>query len=162
MADLRQDYSNDAKIRKDYFISDTELLMNPTIPHNGRLWHHDRIIVPKAILLDIISQYHDLHSAGHCGVNRTVCMLKRSFKFDHMRQQVRRYCRTCVPCKLAKARRNRPRGLVEQLDITILHWQSFSMDWTNLPTVKDGAGKKFNQVLPVTYSGSKQVILIPC
>ena len=60
MADLRQDYRNDAKIRKDYFISDTELLMDPTIPHNGQLWHHDRIIVSKARLLEIILQCHDL------------------------------------------------------------------------------------------------------
>ena len=36
------------------------------------------------------------------------------------------------------------------------------MDWTNLPTVKDETGKKFNQVLTATDRGSKQVILIPC
>ena len=60
MADWMQDYRNDAKIRKDYFISDTELLMDPTIPQNGQLWHHDRIIVTKARLFEIISQYHDL------------------------------------------------------------------------------------------------------
>ena len=36
------------------------------------------------------------------------------------------------------------------------------MDWTNLHTVKDETGKKFNHVLTVTDLGSKQVILIPC
>ena len=36
------------------------------------------------------------------------------------------------------------------------------MDWTNLPPVKDEAGKKFNQILTVTDRGYKQVILIPC
>ena len=90
MADWCPEYINDTKIRKEYFIPDTELLKDSTIRHNGRLWHHDRIIVHKARLLEIISQYHDLPSAGHWGVHRTVCMLKRRYRFDHMRQRVRR------------------------------------------------------------------------
>ena len=63
MADWLPDYLNDTKIRKDYFISDTELFEDPTIIHNGRLWHHDRIIVPKTRIQEIISQYHYLHLA---------------------------------------------------------------------------------------------------
>ena len=35
------------------FYTDTELFKDSTIRHNFRLWHHDRIIVPKAILLEI-------------------------------------------------------------------------------------------------------------
>ena len=110
MADWWPDYLNDTRIRKDFFIICTELWKDPTIRHNGRLWHHDRIIVPKTLFLEIISQYHDIPSVGHCGINRTVCMLKRRYRFDHMRQRVRRYCRTCIPCQQAKARHNRPRG----------------------------------------------------
>ena len=72
MADWWPDYLNDTKIRKDYFFPDTELLKDPTFRQNGRLWHHDRIIVPQTRLLEIISQYHDLPSVGHWGVNRTV------------------------------------------------------------------------------------------
>ena len=37
MTDWWADYLNDTKIRKDYFIPDTELLKDPTIRHNGRL-----------------------------------------------------------------------------------------------------------------------------
>ena len=55
MADLWPDYLNDTKIRKDYFITDTQFLKDPIIRHNCRLWHHDRIIVRKARLLEIIS-----------------------------------------------------------------------------------------------------------
>ena len=108
MADLWLCYLNDSKIRKEYFIPNTELLKPSTIRHNCRLLHHDRIIVSNASLLEIISQYHNLPSSGHCGVERTVGMLKRRYRFDHMRQRVRRYCRTCVPCQQAKARHNRP------------------------------------------------------
>ena len=81
----------------------------------------------------------------------TVCMLKRRCRFDHMRQRVRRYCRTCVPCQHVNTRY-----------IAIRPWQSIYMDCTNLPTVKEEIGKKFNQVLTVTDRGSKQVILNPC
>ena len=41
MEDWWPDYLNDTKIRKDYFIHDTELLKDHTIRHNGRLWHYD-------------------------------------------------------------------------------------------------------------------------
>ena len=51
---------------------------------------------------------------------------------------------------------------MEQLDMPKRQWQSVSMDWTNLPTIKDASGKNFNQMLTVTDRGSKQVILIPC
>ena len=37
MADWWTDYLNDTKIRKNYFIPDTELLKDHTIPHNGLL-----------------------------------------------------------------------------------------------------------------------------
>ena len=106
--------------------------------------------------------YHDMPTAGHWGVNRTVSMIRRRYRFDHLRRLVQRYCRTCLACQQSKARHNRPRGLVEQLEIPSRQWQSIAMDWTNLPTVKDASGKKFNQVLTVTDRGSKQVILIPC
>ena len=66
-----------------------------------------------------------------------------------------------MACQQAKASHNRPRGLMEQLEIPARPWHYISMDWTNLPTIKDDNGKKYNQVLTVTDRASKQVILIP-
>ena len=98
-----QNYFNDPKIRKDYFIPDTELLKDPNIKHNSRTWHQDRTIATKSRLSEIISHYHDMPSTGHCGVNQTVCMIRLRYRFDHMRQRVCRYCKTCVSCQQAKA-----------------------------------------------------------
>ena len=98
-----QNYFNDPKIRKDYFIPDTELLKDPKIKHNSRMWHQDRTIAPKSRLSEIISHYHDMPSTGHCGVNQTVRMIRVRYRFDHMRQRVCRYCKTCVSCQQAKA-----------------------------------------------------------
>ena len=84
------------------------------------------------------------------------------YHIEHLLRLVIRFCKTCVACQQAKARHNRPRGLVELLEIPARPWQSISMDWANLPTIKDDNGKKFNQVLTVTDRASKQVILIPC
>jgi hypothetical protein len=157
-----EEYLADVFIRKKYFKPDTELLDDPRIFHNERLWKHDRIIVPKTKATEIIAMYHDSPSAGHWGVNRTVGLIRRRYHIDHLRRLVRRYCRSCVACQQAKARHNRPRGLMEQLEIPARPWHSISMDWTNLPTIKDDNGKKFNQVLTVTDRASKQVKLIPC
>ena len=156
------DYLSDAAIRRVHFIHDTELLKDPTTWHHDRLWDHDRIIVHKARINDSISQCHDLPSAGHWEINRTVSFVRRRYTFDHLRRRVQRYCRTCLACQHSKARHNRQRGLIDQLDMPKRQWQSVFMDCTNFPTIKDASGKKFNQMLTVTYRASKQVILIPC
>ena len=60
-ADWWPDYLSDTNIRIDNFIPDTELLKDPTIRHNGRLWHHYRIIVPRQDYwksFPIITIYH--------------------------------------------------------------------------------------------------------
>ena len=121
--------------------------------HNDRLWDHDRIILPKARINDVIAQCHDLPSAGHCGINRTVSLVIRRYTFDHLSRRVQCYFRTCLACQQSKARHNCPRGLMEQLDMPKRQWQSVSMDWTNLPTIKDASGKKFNHMLTVTDRG---------
>ena len=58
-------YLADPLISQKYFKPDTELLDDPRIFHNERLWKHNRIIVPKTKATDIISIYHDSPSAGH-------------------------------------------------------------------------------------------------
>ena len=77
-----EEYLADAFIRKKYFKPDTELLEDPRIFHNERLWKHDRIIVPKTTATEIIAMYHDSPSAGHWGVNRTVGLIRRRYHID--------------------------------------------------------------------------------
>ena len=57
------DYLSDNTIRGVHFIPDTELLKDPTMWHHDSLCEHDRIIVPKARINDVIAQCHDLPSA---------------------------------------------------------------------------------------------------
>ena len=45
-----QDYLNDPLIQKNYFKPCTELLEDPRIFHDERLWKHDRMIVPKSLV----------------------------------------------------------------------------------------------------------------
>ena len=42
------DYLSDAPIRRVHFITETELLKDPTTWHHDRLWDYDRTIVHKA------------------------------------------------------------------------------------------------------------------
>ena len=74
-----QDYLNDPLIRKKYFKPGTELLDDPRIFHDEQLWKHDRIIVPKSRVTDLIAMYHDLPSAGHWGINRTASLFRRRY-----------------------------------------------------------------------------------
>ena len=103
-----QDYLNDPLIRKR-----TSSREDPRIFHDERLWKHDRIIVPKSRVMELIAMYHDLPSAGHWGVTCTASLLRRRYHIEHLLRLVRSYCRTCVACQQAKSLHNRPLGLVE-------------------------------------------------
>ena len=167
--DWMTDYLWDSRLLNKYFERVQEdgqeaqwRPKNPQNYHSGCLWHYDRIIVPQSKVWQLIKQYHDLPTAGHWGINRTVCLLKRRYVIEHVSRLVRQYCKSCLACQQAKAEHCRPRGLVEQLEIPRRQWSSISMDWTNLPEIHDASGKVFNQVLTITDRSSKQVLLVPC
>ena len=108
------------------------------------------MIVSNARINDFIAQCHDLASAGYWGINHTVSLVRLLYTFNHIRRLVHLYCRTCLSCPQSRARHNRLRGV---MDMPKWQWQSVSMYWTNLPTIKNASVKKSNQVLTVTYRG---------
>ena len=138
----------------------SDKMKDPTCFNDGLTWKTCRMLVPKAMYKEVISKYHYTPVAGHWGVDRTCCLLKRRYEMPHLRRLVTRYCRTCDACQRAKSHHHHPRGLIEQIELPVRKWSSIAIDWTNLPQVKDGAQTLFNQVLTVTDRATKQVIII--
>jgi hypothetical protein len=53
------------------------------------------MIVPQSKKQDILHYFHDIPSAGHIGVDKTLEKLKTGFYCPNMKNYVQRYYRSC-------------------------------------------------------------------
>ena len=69
-----------------------------------------RIAVPKELRLTLISESHDGKFSGHFGEQKVYNLLRKSYWWDGMRADIRRYCRSCLVCATRKGtgRASRP------------------------------------------------------
>ena len=80
-----------------------------------------------------------------------------------MKNDVRKFVRTCHKCQLAKSERKKMHGHIETLTIPERKWQSISMDWVVFPneTLTRDA-KEYNSIFVITDMATKMVHLILC
>ena len=67
----------------------------------GILYHQGRILIPPtatALILKILSQYHDSPLAGHYGVARTQALVGQYFKWQGLATAVEAYVKSCDAC----------------------------------------------------------------
>ena len=77
------------------------------------LWYaQNRLVLPRSLRGEIMSQYHDSLWAGHFGVTKTCKALEQRFWWPRMRQQVADFVRTCDSCQRVKTRNTYPHGLL--------------------------------------------------
>ena len=62
----------------------------------------DRLVIPQAMKAHILSICHDIPTAGHFGVERTMQKVKESFAWYKCSQEVKKYVRKCQTCNRAK------------------------------------------------------------
>lgn len=59
-----------------------------------------------------------------------------------MKREVAEFVHKCLNCQHVKAKRNKPKGLVQPLEIPEMKWDSISMDFVGgLPLTKSGKDK---------------------
>ena len=83
--------------------------------HNGILYRRfesdDGMTIRRQMLLpevkkqEVMKYFHDLPSAGHLGVDKTLEKLKISFYWPNMRETVQEYCRSCDKCFARKPKK---------------------------------------------------------
>ncbi|XP_074314964.1 uncharacterized protein LOC141651141 [Silene latifolia] len=68
-----------------------------------------RIFVPKAAGLRkmLLQECHDTLWAGHPGWQRTLCLLKRSYYWPQMKDDVMEYTKTCLICQQDKGEKQK-------------------------------------------------------
>ena len=73
-----------------------------------------QLIVPDSKKLQVLSLSHDIPSAGHLGVDKTLDKVRQSFYWPAVSEDVRRYINSCDSCTARKLSRNKNRAPLGQ------------------------------------------------
>ncbi|WVZ63712.1 hypothetical protein U9M48_013320 [Paspalum notatum var. saurae] len=116
------------------------------VPHfredeQGTVWYKNRICVPDvdSIRKLILSDAHDTAYSIHPGSTKMYYDLKERFWWYGMKRAVVEYVVVCDTCQRAKAKYQRPAGLLQPLKILEWKWEEISMDFiVGLPRTQKG------------------------
>ncbi|CAC5404170.1 unnamed protein product [Mytilus coruscus] len=64
-----------------------------------------QMIVPKSRTQELLHYFHDVPSAAHLGVDKTLKKLKNGFYWPNMKEYVQAYCRSCDSCFARKPKK---------------------------------------------------------
>jgi len=104
-----------------------------------------------------VLQYHHNHVlVGHLGQNKTLELIRRHYTWPNIRDDVQKFCKSCVTCMRSKPQRHRPCGSIQQLPIPEHPWNSISMDFIEQLPSSSG----FDTILVIVDRLSKQAIFI--
>jgi len=97
----------------------------------GFLRLDNRMYVPDNanLCLWVLQYYHDHVLAGHLGQNKTLELIRRHYTWPNIRDDIQKFCKSCVTCMRSKPQRHRPYGSLQQLPIPECPWNSVSMDF---------------------------------
>ncbi len=63
-----------------------------------------QLVAPPHIRRQVMYYLHSQRIAGHVGVKKTSFNIRRRFWWPHVRDDIKRWCRTCGPCQCRKTR----------------------------------------------------------
>jgi transposase InsO family protein len=147
------DLKRDPSTRQSYQCTSDGLL----------LYKGERLVVPnqRSLVHELLRLHHDAEVAGHWGVQKTLELLQRKFKWEGMRQDVEEYVQTCPVCQGNAAPRHKPYGKLEPLPQPSRPWKEISIDLiTQLPVSLRGT-EEYNAILTIVDRYTKMVVFLP-
>ena len=89
-----------------------------------------RIYVPnnKDIKEEILKEYHDPADIGHPGQHRMQELIKRTYWWPGLKEDVKKYVQGCVKCQQNKVQHQKKAGKLHPLEIPEGPWQDISID----------------------------------
>ena len=97
------------------------------------------LYVPEspAVREEILGVNYDDPHAGHFGFYRTLELVRRKYYWLGMRNDIKKYLKTCEVCQRVKTKRHRPHGELAPFPAPTRPWQEITMDFiTGLPPSK--------------------------
>ena len=104
---------------------------------DGLTWEEDRvaymegrIYVPnnKELREEILKEHHDLVDIGHPGQLRMMELLKRTYWWPGLKENVKKYIQGCFKCQQNKVQHQKKAGELHPLEISQGLWQEISID----------------------------------
>ena len=103
-----------------------------------------RLLIPasedfKDLRTIITRECHSSEYSGHLGLDKTLDLVQRGFKWDGMTAEVKEFVQTCLTCQQIKHSTQKKAGLLQPLPIPDKKWDQISMDLiTQLPVSRSG------------------------
>ena len=104
---------------------------------NGLTWEEDgvaymegRIYVPnnKKLREEILKEHHDPADIGHPGQLRMMKLLKRTYWWPGLKEDMKKYIQRCFKCQQNKVQHQKKTGELHPLEIPQGLWQKISID----------------------------------
>ena len=105
--------------------------------NDGLAWEEDgvaymegRIYVPnnKKLREEILKEHHNPVDIGHLGQHRMLELLKRTYWWPGLKEDIKRYVQGCFKCQQSKVQHQRKAGELHPLKIPQGPWQEISID----------------------------------
>lgn len=170
-SDMGADQRND-----DFCNKFIEILENPTLSdrekahlarnftiQDGLLYRKNlqgnlMVVIPARRRAAVLLSCHDIPLAAHLGFSRTYNLAKRRCYWPKMRQEIKRYVASCIPCQKRKISNKRKQGFIQPMPVAEDAFDIVGIDLiTKLPVSHDG----FNTILVCTDNLSKYAIAVP-
>lgn len=72
-----------------------------------------QLVVPESMIEVTLKEFHDAHTAGHQGVERTLDRIRHCHYFTGMRNCVTNYLKGCADCQWYKYTNQKPPDLLQ-------------------------------------------------
>lgn len=103
-----------------------------------------KIVLPKKLRERAMHDAHDVHRAGHMGIDKTYHRLQQYYYWPGMYKDVAEYVNTCLDCQLVKIPRTSPPGE--------MGYRCVEGPWTNVTTDVMGP-------FPASYNQKKYIVM---
>lgn len=151
--------TNGERILKGFPLSECEL-------NQGRIYYRkDQLYVPdfEQARTQVLKHCHESPVAGHPGRTKTFEIVKRSFWWPNMLQNVAQFCKNCRICRRSKASKEKYSGRLAPLPVPSRRWRDLSMDFVvDLPVSLDITGRQCKNILVVVDRLTKMKHFLPC
>ena len=89
-----------------------------------------RIYVPnnKDIKKEILKEHHDPADVGHLGQHRMQELIKRTYWWPGLKEDIKKYVQECIKCQQNKVQHQKKAGELHPLEIPEEPWQDISID----------------------------------
>ena len=126
-------------------------------PTTAEYW---RTVVPndENVKLQILRELHCVPYSGHPGFARTLEIVKQSFYWRHMSQDVRDFVINCPVCQMEKGSHLKPAGKLMPLKLPTRKWDHVALDFVTGMPEEDG----MDTICTVVDKATKMCHFIPC